>query len=362
MMTKRARGLLVLLWLCAGAPAGTALAADDGPTIAKDSVQVSPVTLDVYHQDFNTWSWVPRVSFRVNGPVPSGGQLYGEFAIPGAPPVKFDCATSAIAKGHSLPIECGGRDVPQEKGTLFTGMVPFSIKMRNELSGAADVTLFAGRAKIEKVHANEHGPKAAQEFVYYANHDWNLPIGYAFITSDEVRQWDLPTFHVAFWVRGEDTGFEPHLFYKGNEVGKIVMSGIEAGKPWCDAEIENNTSELVDESVPQKAKWARVGCTFPNVRPWDKTSTPGSTGLYLLSKNPGDYELKVLWNGHLARSLKFTVTADGKFDNGLAAANKLNSDRAIVPVQVLGDQDGTWDKTAWRSAFYGNPLTGFTAP
>ena len=32
----------------------------------------------------------------------------------------------------------------------------------------------------------------------------------------------------------------------------------------------------------------------------------------------------------------------------------------IVPVQILGDQDGTWDRTAWRSAFYGNPLTGFT--
>jgi hypothetical protein len=72
--------------------------------------------------------------------------------------------------------------------------------------------------------------------------------------------------------------------------------------------------------------------------------------------------MKILRKGHLARSLKFTVGADGKFDSGLAAANKLNDDRAIVPVQVIGDQDGTWDKTAWRSAFYGNPLTGFTAP
>jgi hypothetical protein len=29
---------------------------------------------------------------------------------------------------------------------------------------------------------------------------------------------------------------------------------------------------------------------------------------------------------------------------------------------VLGNQ-GPWDKTAWKTgAFYGNPLTGFTAP
>jgi len=34
----------------------------------------------------------------------------------------------------------------------------------------------------------------------------------------------------------------------------------------------------------------------------------------------------------------------------------------IVPVQVIGDQDGMWNKTAWKTdAFYGNPLTGFTA-
>jgi hypothetical protein len=34
-----------------------------------------------------------------------------------------------------------------------------------------------------------------------------------------------------------------------------------------------------------------------------------------------------------------------------------------VAVQVLGDADGPWDKNAWKTdAFYGNPLTGFTAP
>ena len=119
----------------------------------------------------------------------------------------------------------------------------------------------------------------------------------------------------------------------------------------------------MDDTVPQKAQWARVACTFPNVHPWDKNGAPGgNNGLYLLASNPGDYEVKVLWKGHMARSLKFSVGADGKFDNGLAAANKVNSDRVIVPAQVLGDRDGTWDKTAWRGAFYGNPLTGFTAP
>ena len=62
----------------------------------------------------------------------------------------------------------------------------------------------------------------------------------------------------------------------------------------------------------------------------------------------------------LARSLKFTVAADGTFDNGIAKNSKLGRSRVIVPVQIIGDQDGVWDRNAWKDAFYGNPLIGFT--
>ena len=69
----------------------------------------------------------------------------------------------------------------------------------------------------------------------------------------------------------------------------------------------------------------------------------------------------MLRSNKLARSLKFTVAPGGSFDNGIAKNNKLGRDRVIVPVQIIGDQDGTWDRTAWKTdAFYGNPLTGFT--
>ena len=100
------------------------------------------------------------------------------------------------------------------------------------------------------------------------------------------------------------------------------------------------------------------------MRGWDKTGEePGMFGpLYTLAGHPGEYEFKLLWNNHLARSIKFTVAPDGKFDNGIATANQLGSNRTIVPVQIIGDQDGQWNRAAWKTdAFYGNPLTGFTA-
>jgi len=56
------------------------------------------------------------------------------------------------------------------------------------------------------------------------------------------------------------------------------------------------------------------------------------------------------------------VGAEGKFDNPIAASNKLGNNRVIVPVQIIGDQDGQWNRGAWKTdAFYGNPLIGFTA-
>jgi hypothetical protein len=49
----------------------------------------------------------------------------------------------------------------------------------------------------------------------------------------------------------------------------------------------------------------------------------------------------------------------GKFANDIVTANKLGSHRTIVPVQIIEDRDGQWDRAAWKTeAFYGNPLTG----
>jgi len=355
--------LLSSALLCLLLSAGDSAARQGQPTVAKDSVQVTPFTFNVYRKSYDVWSWAPRIEFRVNGPIPSGGQLYAEFSTPAGPWVKFDCATEETPQGRWWKTSCGGRDVPEDKGSTYTGPVSFAIKLRNELAGT-DSTLFNGKAKVEKSLSNEHGPKAANKFVYFVNHDWNLPIGYVYLTPDDLKGWDRPDFHVSFWVRGDAYNFKPHLFLNGKEVGKKSLDGQEVGRASCESDVENNTTHYVAETVPQKAKWARVRCSFPNVKGWDKSGEEYSMfgPPHVLSANPGEYELKVLWNNKLARSIKFTVAPDGKFDNGIAAANKLGSDRVIVPVTVLGDQDGQWDRAAWKTdAFYGNPLTGFTA-
>ncbi|MFN2513218.1 MAG: hypothetical protein ABR568_17570 [Pyrinomonadaceae bacterium] len=89
--------------------------------------------------------------------------------------------------------------------------------------------------------------------------------------------------------------------------------------------VENNATHYVSEGVPQKAKWARVQCSFPIVKRWDKTNDgqgqPNTNEMFKMASNPGEYEFKVLWNNKRARSIKFTVGPDGKLDNGVASAN-----------------------------------------
>ncbi len=356
--------LIVTVLFSVGAWPHARMDSDDQPTIVKDSVQLTPFTFDVYRRNYDVWSWVPRMTFRVNGPIPSGSQLYAEFNLPTGPWVKFDCRTEETQKGYWWETECGARDIPEEKGSTYIGPVNFAIKMRNELSGT-DATLFTGKAKVEKVLSNLAGPKAANKFVYFVNQDWNLPIGYVFLTPDEVHGWRKTMLNVAFWMRGAYQGsFQPHLFHQGKEIGKVVFEGRQVGQPLCDPEVDNSTTHYVADTVPQKAKWIRVKCRFFSVQGWDQTGDgPGLFGpLHQLNANPGEYEFKVLWNNKLARSIKFTVGSDGKFDNGIASANKLGSNRVIVPVQIIGDQDGAWDRTAWKTeAFYGNPLSGFLA-
>ena len=47
-------------------------------------------------------------------------------------------------------------------------------------------------------------------------------------------------------------------------------------------------------------------------------------------------------------------------DTGIGKQNNLGTGRVVIPVQIIGDQDGQWDRNAHKTdAFFGNPLNGF---
>ncbi len=314
--------LAVLLLLSAASPSARA---QDEPTIVKDSVQVKTNA----YADGPTGrvgqlpSWTPRITFRVNEPIPSGSRIWVEFSYPGKKGwLTGDCSSGSEFSG-STPWNCPAEnDFGKEKSTRFLGMMDFVIHISNELLGTNRV-LFQGKAKVGKTPLVN--PKSPTFFQYYVDEDWRVPIGYL------RRDRNDRTLNIEMWFRGSPGEVSPHLFSGGKEVAK----GINCGGAGFD---------------PAEYQWWHVNCEF----------FAGDDEVKELS--PGEYEIKVLQQGRLTRAAKFTVAADGSYDNGIASANKLGSNKVIVPFKILVDHV-PWNKLAWKTeAFYGNPLTGFTAP
>src|SRR5262252_1342564 len=345
--------------------------ATTGPAINKPSVQITLRTHQQYfrngQRDEETWSWTPRISYRVNGPVAAGSQLSVDFTLPsGKPWIHFDCNTNETKPGYWWETECGVNtdDVKDEQASIETGIASFKINLKNELEGK-NATLFAGKFKVEKFHVGVVDlPKFKNNFSYYVNYDWNLPIAYVYAYDDmDIRAGNRPSetearLSFAVWFKGDPKTIDyakyvAYLYYQGKLVADS-NSGEHYGASGC--QITNAAS--YESSNTYCRHYFTVNATV-----WDKQAQfhPQDFKMY---DNPGEYEIKILENGKLARTAKFTMGPNGKLvDTGIGSENKLGTGRIVVPVQIVGDQDGPWDRNAFKTdAFFGNPLNGFVVP
>ena len=318
-------------------------ASDGQPRIDKNSIVITTQRgRDV--GGYEARGWVPAIQYRGTGSIASGSRLSVDFSIAGKPWVSFDCSPEKETEdAPSWGASCGGDSIPGGKQVTYAGPVPFSIHLRNELQGT-NVTLFNGTAKVVMVPASK-GPTKIDNEEWYVDEDWRIPFGYVFWEKDPGHGNDA-FLHVAFWVRGNSPDVEAHLFYQGKDIAKFSKPGNGAAD-WN----------------PNLHRWGLIDGEFLGVYPNAPGGDEGYEPRFSVRNNPGNYEVKVLILGHLARSIKFKVSANGSLEGGVDSANTLGTDRVVVPVQVLGDSGGTWDRNAWKTdAFYGNPLAGFVAP
>src|SRR5215831_15509074 len=345
--------------------------ATTGPAINKPSVQITLRTHQQYYRngqrDEETWSWTPRISYRVNGPVAAGSQLSVDFTLPsGKAWVHLDCSTNETKEGYWWHTECGMNtdDVKDEQASIETGVASFKINLKNELQGT-NQTLFAGKFKVEKFHVGVVDlPKFKNNFSYYVNYDWNLPIGYIYGYDNMDAKVGYPSsetearFSFVAWFKGDPKNIDygqyvAYLYYQGKVVADSA-GGDKFGSTGC--QITNAAS------YESPNTYCRRRFTV-NATVWDK-QPQYHTQDFPMYKNPGEYEIKVLENGKLARTAKFTMGSNGQLvETGIGPQNNLGTGRIVVPVQVLGDQDGQWNRNAYKTnAFFMNPLSGFNVP
>lgn len=359
-MKKLAILILFAVCLSSGAPspgvrAGTP---QSGPTLLKYSVQVTANRLVRYWKAPDTdnyWSWLPKVNFLVMGPVIAGTVFTIDFTNPdGSPWYSVECFSESIEAGR-----WGGVGTPaitthiDKRTTLATGVFGFKIRVKNEVMGT-NATLFTGKFKVNKFHVGNTLPQFKNQFEYYVDQDWSLPIGYLWL--DTRTEQKAPVTAATMWFRGDsdNTKLAAYLFYNGKQ---ISSTKDQTGSAASDASLLTSGNDT-------DPRWERWSFRWYNVRAYNIDTSNNNSNFFLLAANPGEYEVKVLRDGDLARSMKFTIGADGKFvDNGVASGNNLGWYGLVLPVKVLGTSDGTWDAAAWKTgAFYGNPLTGFSVP
>lgn len=331
------------------------------PTVASMSVDVPSIQVYTGRGEAlsdRPWKWIPRIDFKINGALASGSHLSVEYTLPGSKPwLKLDCEPESKFDGQILVVTNCGRTIPPEKSSLVTGIIDFKILLTNELQGV-NQTLFAGKFRVEKFL---NDPQFKNQIDYYVDQDWNLPIGYVYaaetrnyLAPESAKTVNFGPLEAAMWFRGAEKTRKvaAYLFYNGKQIADTEKSS--GGISSAEFEVNSFNSNTNNE-------WARVNFTFFNVHLFNYETLNQHPDAFHIQKNPGEYEIKVLRNGKLARSLKFTVGQDGKIVAPGANGNyNLNTYRFIFPVQVIGDGDGQWNGEAWKTeAFYNNPLSGF---
>lgn len=325
-------------------------------TLLKRTIQITPQKYlrywknpKVAEPNYNTNSWYPNVRFEVLGPVESGSNFYFEIDKPtGGNWLKIKMRTPSLEDDiwEEIKPESISRDDEEKLAIIESGVFPFRIRLKNTLAGT-DKILFNGKFKVNMLSLDQNIPenKGKKEFV--VDYDWHLPLAYLWLNpiSDE----DVPYLSAQFCFKGNIRGgnTEGYLFYNGKQIGKSTTNPTK--------------QEMTSGSNEPHHRYTILQYDFANIRGFNKGSNNAYSQSFFLDKNPGEYELKVVRDNQVARTISFTVGKDGKIvDNGLTKTAQLGGVRMIIPAKISGTSDGQFNATSWQTELlFNNPLQGF---
>lgn len=340
------------------------------PAVLKQSIHVTNGKYLVYWKnpnakdpEYDTWTWYPRFSFDIEGPLNPGSQIVVDFLNPSGKKIaSLECETPQLQEGEISTIKT--ENFTEKKAIRETGNFKFVIRLRNELENK-NTTLYTGKFKVEKMHIGNNLPQFKNQYEYYINHDWTIPTGNLYLDHEIDNKIPRLSFETWFKSELEDNKLAAYLYHNG----KLVANTQKGNGPFADYRggTINNKFSVLTPGIEKDPRWELWKFNFSYVISYDPNNTDTGSSNYgdffNLYQNPGEYEIKVLKGGKLSRSAKFTVESDGKIKQvGLAENTKQGNLSMTIPVKVMPGQDPKWDSNSWKNdMYYGNPVSNFNA-
>ena len=322
------------------------------PLFLADTLKVDVELWDYFWKipnDNHNTSWAPRINFDVFYGGAAKLRYKADYFMPDGS-LWYSEALEYIGNNESTGIQPvqspSGSD--RDKKAIITGGL-FGIKITNIRD---NTTVFQGKFKVVRYRPSDADARYKNEVDYYVDYDWKLPIGYADIEYQGANAgYSQPI--IRMWFKGNlnRDNLEARLFHEGKQIATTDEGGlVDTGESYAAAKRGNDQSLYWREF---KFSWPRR-VYFLMTQGYGK---PYRTAFYI-NQMPGEYVVKVYFNGEQVRETKFTIENGNYGDNGIAKQSNLTTNKAILPVKVMGTLDKWNAANAKAMGFYGNPLVG----
>ncbi|HEX9629978.1 MAG TPA: hypothetical protein VF961_08155 [Pyrinomonadaceae bacterium] len=328
------------------------------PQFLPDTMEVQVETWDYYWKipnDNHNTSWAPRLRFDVVYGGSSRIRFKADYYMPDgslwfSEPLDQRGITD---ERHHIVGMYSQDDSNRDKKTIVVGGV-FPFKITNIKDNS---TVFQGKFKVVRYKPQYSDARYRNEVDYYVDYDWKLPIALADL--DYEQDYAVPT--IRMWFKGDlpNENFEARLFHNGQQIATTDddenRGGIQHGEDYYAKKRGDDKSLF----------WREFSFAWPKSALFIMTEeqrnyTAYKNSLYI-NQMPGEYIVKVYYNGEQVRETKFSIGNNGTYaDNGIAKQSNLTTNKIVLPVKVMGTVDKWNPVNARAMGFYGNPVNGLT--
>ncbi|MFL6229543.1 MAG: hypothetical protein ACJ741_12265, partial [Pyrinomonadaceae bacterium] len=323
-----------------GGPYGRKFEPTETPMLLPETLEVSP--------DLQDGKWYPNVKFQIAYAGEARPRYKAEYFLPtGA--LWFSETLEKNWDGPFYLMQSAYDSEKAAKAIPTEGL--FGIKITNMRDNS---TAFQGKFRIAKF--KQDGASGPKDVDYYVDNDWALPIGYTNVDWGEGKA-EQGDPGIQMWFKGgiKTDDLEARLFYNGKQIATTDEGGsvnsVERRFPQHGGDNPSLFWQLLE--FRWQSKLLFIG--DDEVRNYRTNE-----GKLYINQMPGEYTVKVYYQGEQVRETKFKI-ADGDFaGSGVTLPNGLKTYRVILPVRVMGAVDKWNPARSKTEAFYGNPPAGLT--